>query len=472
MSDTRTETEKTRIAVELLDCSPDGYCALDRNGRIAYINKTVETLANLSAPAVLGRTVREAFAPDAGRYLESIVRQVFEDRESRVDTRRGALRPDRAVNVDVFWCGIGVAIRFRDVTEEYVRDEQHTKALAELEAIYKYAPIGLIVVDPELRCLKINDVMARLTGVSVEAHIGRTIDEVLPDLAPVARPFLLKALHERKPILNTELSGTLPGSPGLRTWYQHVSPMFRDGEVYAVLVAVMDLTDLKRAEAELKSALDTQKLLHHEIVHRVANNFQLISSVLRLQASRAGKDDAGIIMAAARRIQAMGLIHRELYLNQSEIGATELGTYLKALCQHIAAAFISAENSRYLTFEATDELNIPSERAIKIGIVVTELVTNAFKYAYGSDEIGAVNVSIKLPDPGHVAVSVRDEGKGLPHDFDIENSSGLGMMIASSQARQLGTTLRVVPRNKGVEFQLIVELEPEGHQATLAFPGS
>lgn len=456
--------------LDLFESSPDGYCIVATDWRVTFINRAALAFTRLRREDVIGGTWWQLFPGDLGTEMESTFRVVMEQGSSRTLTITAAFRPDRMVRINVFKCGGGIALRFRDVTEEQALQTRHLKALAELEAIYKHAPIGLALLDPDLRCLKINDALAELDGISIEEHLGRTIEEVIPEMASAARPALLKALLQNQPVDVAEMSGVCRPGAARRTLHQHVSPILdSDGRAHALLVAVTDVTPLKNAEFDLKAALQRQELLYHEIVHRVANNFQLISSMLLLEARTAGQGAAKVILTTAHRVQAMGLIHRALYADQREIGTTELISYLRRLSEDIATTFAAPENQRLVKFSGEGEARMEPGCAIKIGIIVTELVTNAFKYAYRPDEPGIVQVKVTRPRAAQIVVSVSDEGKGLPPDFDIASRKGLGMTIAAAQAKQLGGKLRHLPRVRGAEFQLSINLQTATPQAGFGF---
>lgn len=447
------EAQKGRIFAALIESSPDGYLAVHRDWRFVFLNPAAQRILGIDT-GILGRTLWEAWPQVAGSAFDGHLRAVMEDHVPRSFSLPSVLMPRHYVRLSVFWYGDGIAVRFRDVTEDHLLEERHQKALAELEAIYQFAPIGLALLDAELRYLKINDALAEINGRPAEDHLGRSIEEIVPQLAPQARPIFLRAISEAKPILGIELAGVKPGSSERRTWLAHISPILGDdGRVRALLVTVADVTAQKQTEEKLRTALEAQKLLHREIVHRVANNFQMVGSVLRLQARRTEPAAAEVISATARRIQAMGLVHRKLYSSQHEIGTSELVGFLRELSHDLAETLVVPENQRSLVFESDEQIKLDIDRTVKIGIVVTELVTNAFKYAYKPNEKGVVTVAVSRQGP-EIVVSVRDQGRGLPDDLDIEHSPGLGMTIALAQAQQLGCKLHVERREPGTEFRL------------------
>ena len=132
----------------------------------------------------------------------------------------------------------------RDITAR----REDTQQLAELAAIYSGAPIGLCVLDRDLRYVRINDRLAEVHGIPAREHVGRTVSEIVPDLAPAIEPLFRKVLDTREALLNQEVRGETVAQPGVkRTWVQHWYPLFSPrGDVIGISVAVEEVTEQRR----------------------------------------------------------------------------------------------------------------------------------------------------------------------------------------------------------------------------------
>ena len=157
----------------------------------------------------------------------------------------------------------GLAVYFQDVTEQKAEqavrlEQQQTsqRRRAEIEAIYATAPVGLCFNDTNLRFVRINQQLADINGASIEKHIGRTIRELLPELADQLEPIYRQVIDSGEPMINLEVEGTNPAQPGvLRTWLSSYYPLKNeDDRVLGVNVVVQEITDLKRRDAERKQA--------------------------------------------------------------------------------------------------------------------------------------------------------------------------------------------------------------------------
>jgi PAS domain S-box-containing protein len=139
--------------------------------------------------------------------------------------------------------------------------------LAELEAFYNTAPIGLCVFDKELRYERINERMAELNGVPAAAHIGRTVREIIPDLADKAEPFLRRVIESGEPVIGLEFTIEPKAKPGaLRTWRGSWHPLKNaSGQVTRVNVVAQEITERKRAEEQIRESEELFRLLIQEI---------------------------------------------------------------------------------------------------------------------------------------------------------------------------------------------------------------
>ena len=204
----------------------------------------------------------------------------------------------------------------------------------------------------------------------------------------------------------------------------------------------------QRIEANLLKALERQEMLTKEINHRVNNSLQIVASMLRLQSSVAQNQDVRHeLMEAGSRITAVARAHQRLY-SGDQIDALDLGAYLRQVCADIASSMPGCE----IHVSVEDAIIIRTDRAVPAILIVNELITNAAKYAYPGQDCRAW-VALSRSSEKSVAISVRDEGAGLPTQFD-QKSGRLGMRLINSFAQQLQGDLQVLRKEPGTEFVL------------------
>ncbi|TXM89055.1 GAF domain-containing protein, partial [Methylobacterium sp. WL103] len=210
----------------------------------------------------------------------------------------------------------------------------------------------------------------------------------------------------------------------------------------------------QRTEGLLRQALTRQDLLVREMSHRVKNSLAIVASLLALQARNA---DAGpvrdALIDARTRVEAIAGVHDQLWRQgDTTPGEIDLGQFLETLAANLQG---SAPSHRILC--AAEPLRVSADRAIPMGLMVNELVTNAIKYAY-PDRTGEVRVGAACAG-GMLVLDVSDDGVGLPADFDIGRASrSLGMRVITNLARQLDARV-ATPRGQGARFRIEIPLE-------------
>jgi two-component sensor histidine kinase len=204
----------------------------------------------------------------------------------------------------------------------------------------------------------------------------------------------------------------------------------------------------QRMEQDLRKALDRQQVLIREVNHRVNNSLQIVASMLQLQASTAaGEEVRHELRQAGSRIAAVARAHHRLYRGD-QIEALDLGEYLRDVCRDIAASIPGCE----VEVDAAPGVTIRTDRAVPAVLLVSELITNAAKHAYAGRSC-KLWVGLGFASEEAAVISVRDEGVGLPADFD-EKAGRLGMRLVRAFAQQLHGELQILRKNPGTEFAL------------------
>ena len=208
----------------------------------------------------------------------------------------------------------------------------------------------------------------------------------------------------------------------------------------------------QRIEGDLRKALDRQQVLMREVNHRVNNSLQIVAGMLQLHASAAASEDLRHeLRQAGSRIAAVARAHQRLYRGD-DIEALDLGEYLRQVCGDISASMPDCE----IDVSAGPAVVIRTDRAVPAALLVNELITNAVKYAYPGRSC-KIWVALGLASGDAAVISVRDEGVGLPPDFDVK-SGRLGMRLVRAFAQQLQGDLQVLRKNPGTEFVLTFPL--------------
>ncbi len=210
-------------------------------------------------------------------------------------------------------------------------------------------------------------------------------------------------------------------------------------------IAKLELQDAKeRADAEVRAARERAEMLLAEVHHRIANSLAMVKSLLRLQASASASDEVRTALGEAQiRIAAVAGVHRSLYLGD-DMRVVELEPYLTTMLSDFAAA---APSSVKLEM-ALSPVSISADRAVCLGVMVSELVTNAVKYAWPSGDGGTLRVSLEEAAPGQARLKVSDDGVGIDPTL-VAQGTGLGQQLLRAMGDQLGGTVEQVPVERG-----------------------
>jgi PAS domain S-box-containing protein len=224
------------------------------------------------------------------------------------------------------------------------------------------------------------------------------------------------------------------------------------------LVVLFDTTDLFAARQALQEALNAKTGLLNEVHHRVKNNLQVISSLLRLETGRTqGEETRNVLTDMQGRIRSMALLHESLY-RSGIFAQIELGNYLKRLSTE---SFRSQSRMDGTVQLATDlsPCNVSLDQATPCALLVNELLSNCLKHAFPDGRQGTVHISLKPAengnnDPARWCLCVSDDGIGLPSDFDERKSQSLGMQLVGDLVTQIGGTLHTGP-GPGATFTIV-----------------
>jgi len=222
----------------------------------------------------------------------------------------------------------------------------------------------------------------------------------------------------------------------------------------------IEIEERIKAEEKVKSSLQEKEILLKEIHHRVKNNLQVVSSLLYLQSINL--KDENVINAfreSQNRIKCMALIHEKLYKSEN-LSRISFEDYIKSLVDELKKSFVSKDRKIDIIIKAK-EINLSLDTALSCGLIINELITNSFKYAF-PDSFVKENYELKIEievnriDSNKYLMVVRDNGIGLPKDFKIENSDSLGMKLINSIVNQLNGNIEINSEN-GTEFNIVIE---------------
>jgi two-component system response regulator len=207
-----------------------------------------------------------------------------------------------------------------------------------------------------------------------------------------------------------------------------------------IVLTMHDVTAQREHEQHIQSSLREKEVLLKEIHHRVKNNLQVIQSLLKMQARLLPEEQTRAAIATTiQRVRAMALLHEGLY-QRKDLATISLDEYLRSLFNGVEASSVAEPGQVQLRLNCED-LQLSLDTAAPLGLLANELMSNSFKHGFPDGRRGAIEISIHRVD-GVVHMVVKDDGIGIPDDFDAAASVSMGLKLANSLAHQLGGRLQ------------------------------
>ena len=215
----------------------------------------------------------------------------------------------------------------------------------------------------------------------------------------------------------------------------------------------------EEARAALEETLAEKNVLISEIDHRVKNSLQLIQTILRMQASRAPNEEHRALLDVAQaRVSAVAHVHNQLH-QSGDFREIDMQVFIERLCRELQE---TAPKDVTLEVQA-EPLKLDARRAGSVGLVINELVTNAFKYAYGNAAGGVTAVTLEPAPGGQARLVISDDGAGMSGEEEVQESpvSGLGTRLVTALVSGLDGEVREMEVSRGLSLEILFPLETD-----------
>lgn len=244
-------------------------------------------------------------------------------------------------------------------------------------------------------------------------------------------------------------------------WVSNVRTLIRDKDNNpdAIVGSVRDITIQKVQEKELKTSLKEKEILLQEIHHRVKNNLSIVSSLLELQKANVKEDVQSLLSSSQTRIKSIAKVHEKLY-QSTTLSDISLDIYISELAEEIANAYQSDQRNIELKLDV-EPVTIHLDEAIPIGLILNELINNAYKHGLNGHNEGYIKISLAR-EKHKMVMSVTNNGTPLPPDFDLKDRDSLGMTLVNVLLKKIHGSLDI---QTGEETSFVINFELDNAKA-------
>ncbi len=300
-----------------------------------------------------------------------------------------------------------------------------------------------------------SDEFYRISGIEKENFTNNYqsfISRIHPDDVETVSEYTNSTLENLKPF-SAEYRIIRPNGD-IRFVSSHGKVITGDnGEVSRIIGTEQDVTSSKIAEDKLKQSLKEKEMLLQEIHHRVKNNLQVISSLLRLQSYHITDPEAlEIFRESQNRVSSISLVHEKLYQSH-DTGCIDFADYLKSLTEDLFQFFPNTNSSKINLKLELEYVKLNIETAISCGLIVNELLTNSLKHAFTSVESGEIYVGLIKDKNNKILLTVADDGQGLPSQFNLDEIDSFGLELVQHLSKRINGNISI-DRSNGTSFKI------------------
>mgnify|MGYP006277761297 CR=1 FL=1 len=322
----------------------------------------------------------------------------------------------------------------QDITARKKADEEIKK----LSRVASRTQNGVVIMDASRRIDWVNNGFEMITGSKLEAVRGADITKVLSEYYSESNQVdqLVKNLEQKE---NFSMELVISDNADNKVWLKlNGTTIFNDeGEPASQILILTDVTELKEAQQKLRKNVEEKEVMLNEIHHRVKNNLAVITSLLDLHADNIEDEEVrALLYDSETRIRSIAMVHEKLYRSDT-FADIRFDEYLMDFLANINRSYPGPVSDIEYEF-SMEEVRLTMTQAIPCGLIINELVTNAYKHAFEGveDENKIIYLTLKEEDD-EIELVFADNGRGWPEEFDFEGSSTLGLSLIKSLVDQL-----------------------------------
>jgi PAS domain S-box-containing protein len=437
-----------------LEQMSEGAVTLSPDGLILFCNLKFAEILQEPREHVLGSQITDWVFEDT-EALVTFLEQRTENHKEEINFRRSdgsCISLYLSVtflkdNTEPLLCLVATDLTEKKRSEEIVAAEKLARSILD------QAGEAIVVCDEDFRIIRASKAAETLAG---EPVLYKYFDLVFPlfddQKVPLPIQIIVKTTESQ---IETALI-----KKESQNFHLILNIGILRGPTDNIIGYVINMTNITRhieAEEKLSQSLKEKTLLLKEIHHRVKNNLQIISSLLRLQSLYVTENHViGILNECQNRINSMALIHQQLYESKS-FATISFNQYLKELVVFLCNTYM-INSDRIELLAPEEDVLFSIDIAVPLGLIINELVTNSFKHAFNEHEVGKVIIHVANKNSKDILITIKDNGRGFPEELDFFNPSTLGLQLIHSLTEQISGIIKLMP-GEGTHINLTIPKE-------------
>ncbi len=438
--------EKEAFYFTLFQHAPQNSLVVDREGKIIKTNmkkrKSGSRLPNL------GDVMYRDYAPKHKIDMYGELMGCIKSGKTKKFPEQPYGKKTLAIVIAPF--SEGAIINSQDITAQKLTEETLREKQQLLSNVFESMQGGVFVLGSDFRYTYWNKAMEEISHIAREEMLGNIPWEKYPFLKGPIQQAMKKAM-KGKISHNIELVYSLPDGTKGWTSESYFPLKYEQGGIAGVVGVIDDITKRKLAEEKIEKSLKEKTVLLQEIHHRVKNNLQIVASLLNLQ-SRHIKDKEAleIFQAARKRVFSMALVHERLYKSE-DFASIDFRKYIEEMTVHLLSFHL--DKMEKIKFEKDIEKTIIDiSKAIPLGLILNELITNALKHAFPKNREGKIKIKFNKKGSRYDLI-ISDDGIGFPKDLDFRKAESMGLTLITSLVNQLNGEIEL-DRSKGTSYKI------------------
>ncbi len=444
--------------LDLFYNSPDPLVVV-QDKRIVRVNKSAEKISGYNAHELIGKDYyfknplfkSEILNKEFDKVYDEILnRKIFNyTRILKFKNKKGEIVHSKVTIQPSTYNGKNaVLFNFIDISEGIQHEQQAHRLNEALNLVSEISKIAYMYFDSENAFIW-SDEFFKIIEEKPENLNGDLINYVIDEDYDRLRKL---NSYSYKNLTSHKTKTKIKTKSGIKDVEIYINSKKDSRGITKMVGYVQDITNHIKTENELKHLVDEKESLLGEVHHRVKNNLQIISSLIRLDSNINPNQPEKILESTQKRINNMAFVHEQIYQSPNH-AHINLKDYILSLYYDL----FSKNTNIKLKHDLTD-VYLNMDTAIPLGIILSEIMHNTLTYAFPNNEKGIIKIKLNINENRLVTLTIEDNGIGLPENINIDNPTSLGLIVITNLTKQLEGSIKLLNLKNGTGYKITIPL--------------